>query len=60
MSCARTFGWLLLAVLTAAPARGQVLVRPDVAPLAVYVASEEGRMVTGQSYNIDGGIVLAG
>lgn len=32
----------------------------DIAPLAVYFASDEARMVTGQSYNIDGGIVLAG
>jgi NAD(P)-dependent dehydrogenase (short-subunit alcohol dehydrogenase family) len=32
----------------------------DIAPLAVYLASNEARVVTGQSYNIDGGIVMAG
>jgi 3-hydroxybutyrate dehydrogenase len=30
----------------------------DVAPLAVYLASPEARMVTGQAYNIDGGVLL--
>jgi 3-hydroxybutyrate dehydrogenase len=30
----------------------------DVAPLAVYLASKEARMVTGQAYNIDGGVLL--
>jgi 3-hydroxybutyrate dehydrogenase len=30
----------------------------DVAPLAVYLASAEARMVTGQAYNIDGGVLL--
>ena len=32
----------------------------DVAPLAIYLASDEAKMVTGQSWNIDGGIVMAG
>jgi NAD(P)-dependent dehydrogenase (short-subunit alcohol dehydrogenase family) len=32
----------------------------DIAPLAVYLASNEARMVTGQGYNIDGGIVMTG
>jgi NAD(P)-dependent dehydrogenase (short-subunit alcohol dehydrogenase family) len=30
----------------------------DIAPLALYFASEEAHMVTGQSYNVDGGIVM--
>lgn len=30
----------------------------DVAPLAVYLASNEARMVTGQAYNICGGVLL--
>ena len=30
----------------------------DVAPLAVYLASTEARMVTGQAYNICGGVLL--
>jgi NAD(P)-dependent dehydrogenase (short-subunit alcohol dehydrogenase family) len=30
----------------------------DVAPLAIYLASNEARMVTGQSYNICGGVLL--
>lgn len=30
----------------------------DVAPLAVYLASAEARMVTGQAWNIDGGVLL--
>ncbi|HZZ78470.1 MAG TPA: SDR family NAD(P)-dependent oxidoreductase [Gemmataceae bacterium] len=30
----------------------------DIAPLAVYLASNEARMVTGQAYNICGGVLL--
>lgn len=30
----------------------------DIAPLAVYLASEEARMITGQAYNICGGVLL--
>jgi NAD(P)-dependent dehydrogenase (short-subunit alcohol dehydrogenase family) len=30
----------------------------DIAPLAVYLASPEARMVTGQAYNICGGVLL--
>lgn len=30
----------------------------DIAPLAVYLASSEARMVTGQAYNICGGVLL--
>lgn len=30
----------------------------DIAPLAVYLASDDARMVTGQGYNVCGGIVM--
>ena len=30
----------------------------DIAPLAIYLASKEARMVTGQAYNICGGVLL--
>ena len=30
----------------------------DIAPLAVYLASTEARMVTGQAYNVCGGVLL--
>jgi NAD(P)-dependent dehydrogenase (short-subunit alcohol dehydrogenase family) len=30
----------------------------DVAPLAVFLASDEARMITGQAYNVDGGLVM--
>ena len=30
----------------------------DIAPLAVYLASNEARMVTGQAYNLCGGVLL--
>lgn len=32
----------------------------DIAPLAVYLASDEARTVTGQAWNIDGGVCMAG
>jgi 3-hydroxybutyrate dehydrogenase len=31
----------------------------DIAPLVVYLASDDARMVTGQAYNVDGGISMA-
>lgn len=31
----------------------------DIAPMAVYLASEAGRMITGQAYNICGGVNMA-
>ena len=31
----------------------------DIAPMAVYLASDEARMVTGQSFNVDGGVLVA-
>jgi NAD(P)-dependent dehydrogenase (short-subunit alcohol dehydrogenase family) len=31
----------------------------DIAPLAVYLASDEARTVTGQAWNVDGGICMA-
>lgn len=31
----------------------------DIAPIAVYLASDEARMVTGQAYNVDGGVLMA-
>jgi NAD(P)-dependent dehydrogenase (short-subunit alcohol dehydrogenase family) len=30
----------------------------DIAPLAVYLASDEARMVTGQAWNVDGGMAM--
>lgn len=38
---------------------GQRLEPEDIAPLAVYLASDAARMVTGQAINIDGGIVMS-
>jgi len=38
---------------------GGRLVPEDIAPMAVYLSSDEARMVTGQAYNIDGGINMA-
>ena len=37
---------------------GGRLVPDDLAPMAVYLASNEARMITGQAYNIDGGVLL--
>ena len=31
----------------------------DIAPMAVYLSSDDARMITGQAYNIDGGICMA-
>lgn len=31
----------------------------DIAPMAVYLAGDDARMITGQAYNIDGGICMA-
>jgi NAD(P)-dependent dehydrogenase (short-subunit alcohol dehydrogenase family) len=31
----------------------------DIAPMVVYLASDEARMITGQAYNVDGGVNMA-
>jgi 3-hydroxybutyrate dehydrogenase len=31
----------------------------DVAPMVVYLASDDARMITGQAYNVDGGVNMA-
>jgi len=31
----------------------------DIAPMAVYLASDEARMITGQAFNVDGGVLMA-
>jgi NAD(P)-dependent dehydrogenase (short-subunit alcohol dehydrogenase family) len=31
----------------------------DIAPMIVYLASDEARMITGQAYNVDGGVNMA-
>ncbi len=31
----------------------------DISPLALYLASDDARMVTGQAYNVDGGIAMS-
>ena len=38
---------------------GGRLVPEDIAPMAVYLASDEARMVTGQAFNICGGMVMS-
>jgi NAD(P)-dependent dehydrogenase (short-subunit alcohol dehydrogenase family) len=38
---------------------GGRLAPEDIAPMAVYLASDAARMITGQAYNIDGGICMA-
>ncbi len=37
---------------------GRFLEPEEIAPMAVYLASEDAAMVTGQSMNIDGGMVM--
>jgi NAD(P)-dependent dehydrogenase (short-subunit alcohol dehydrogenase family) len=31
----------------------------DIAPMVVYLAGDEARMITGQAYDVDGGVVMA-
>ena len=31
----------------------------DIAPMVVYLASDAARMITGQAYNVDGGVNMA-
>ena len=38
---------------------GGRLIPDDIAPMAVYLAGDQARMITGQAYNIDGGIHMA-
>lgn len=38
---------------------GGRLAPDDIAPMAVFLASEAARMITGQAYNVDGGICMA-
>ncbi len=38
---------------------GGRLVPEDISPLAVYLASDDAKMVTGQAYNVDGGIAMS-
>ena len=40
-------------------AQGGRLEPEEIAPLAVYLASDEARMVTGQAFNICGGLVMS-
>jgi NAD(P)-dependent dehydrogenase (short-subunit alcohol dehydrogenase family) len=37
---------------------GRILEPDEVAPLAVYLASDDARMVTGQAINVCGGMVM--
>ena len=37
---------------------GGILTPEDIAPMAVYLASEDARAITGQAYNICGGLVM--
>jgi len=38
---------------------GGRLVPEDIAPMAVYLASDDARMITGQGYNMCGGVNMA-
>lgn len=38
---------------------GGRLAPEDIAPMAVYLASDDARMITGQAYNIDGGALMS-
>lgn len=38
---------------------GGRLVPEDIAPMAVYLASNDAKMITGQAYNVDGGLVMS-
>lgn len=38
---------------------GGRLAPEDVAPLVVFLAGPAGRMITGQAYDVDGGVVMA-
>ncbi len=38
---------------------GGRLIPEDISPLALYLASDDARMVTGQAYNVDGGIAMS-
>jgi len=38
---------------------GGRLVPDDIAPMAVYLASDDARMITGQAYNVCGGLVMS-
>jgi NAD(P)-dependent dehydrogenase (short-subunit alcohol dehydrogenase family) len=38
---------------------GGRLIPDDISPMAVYLASDEARMVTGQAYNVCGGLVMS-
>ena len=37
---------------------GGILAPEDIAPMAVYLASDDAGMITGQSYNICGGVIM--
>lgn len=38
---------------------GGRLIPEDIAPMAVYLSGDQARMITGQAYNIDGGICMS-
>ena len=38
---------------------GGRLVPDDIAPMAVYLASDAARMITGQAYNVCGGLLMS-